>query len=154
MDTQPVVMRTDRREPTAAVTTSGVATGILMGGTLGVMSSAVGSACPPLEGMILVIEAVDQAIGSMDRSLTQLLRSGVLHGVAGVAVGQFIRSANPQSGKWSMIDVLGDRLSSLGVPILGGLPIGHGPAPFAVPLGTLAHLDAAAGELTVEPGVS
>lgn len=90
----------------------------------------------------------------MDRSLTQLMRSGVLHGVAGVAVGQFIRSADPQSGKWSMIDVLGERLSSLGVPILGGLPIGHGPAPFTVPLGTQAHLDAGAGELTVEPGVS
>jgi muramoyltetrapeptide carboxypeptidase len=154
MDAQALVIRQDPREPTAAVTTSGVATGILMGGTLGVMSSAVGWACPRLEGMILLIEAVDQAIGSIDRSLTQLLRSGALHGVAGVAVGQFIRSADPQSGKWSMIEVLGDRLSTLGVPVLGGLPIGHGPAPFTVPLGTLAHLDAGAGELTVEPGVS
>ena len=43
------------------------------------------------------IEAVDQAIGSMDRSLTHMLRSEVLHGVAGVAVRQFIRSADPQS---------------------------------------------------------
>jgi muramoyltetrapeptide carboxypeptidase len=58
------------------------------------------------------------------------------------------------TGKWSMIDVLGERLSSLGIPVLGGLPIGHGPAPFTVPLGTLAHLDAGAGALTVEPGVS
>jgi muramoyltetrapeptide carboxypeptidase len=97
---------------------------------------------------------VDQAIGSIDRSLTQLLRSGIVDGVAGVAVGQVTRSAEPQRGKWSMIDVLGDRLSSLGVPVLGGLPIGHGPRPVTIPLGTRAHLDAGAGELTIAPGAT
>lgn len=154
MDAESVVVRQDPREPTAALTTSGVATGILMGGTLSISSSAVGWACPRFEGMILLIEAVDQAIGSIDRSLTQLLRSRVLDGVAGVAVGQFIRSAEPRPGKWSMIEVLEERLSSLGVPVLGGLPIGHGPAPITIPLGTLARLDAGTGVLTISAGVS
>jgi muramoyltetrapeptide carboxypeptidase len=85
---------------------------------------------------------------------TQLLRSGQLDGVAGVAVGQFIRSAEPQPGKWSMADVIKDRLSPLGVPILGGLPIGHGPAPLTMPLGTRARIDTVAGTLSVEPGVA
>ena len=153
MDPHPLVIPQDTSEPTAAVTTSGVATGILMGGTLGIISSAVGWGCPRFEGMILLIEAVDQAIGSIDRSLTQLIRSGFLDCVAGVAVGQFIRSADPRPGKWSMVDLLEDRLSSLGVPILGGLPIGHGPAPFTVPLGTPARLDADRRELTIQPAV-
>jgi hypothetical protein len=44
--------------------------------------------------------------------------------------------------------VLHDQLSELGVPILGGLPIGHGPHPLTVPLGTMATLDTMAGTLT------
>jgi muramoyltetrapeptide carboxypeptidase len=103
MEPTPLVIRQDAQAPTAAVTSTGVAEGILLGGTLGLLSGAVGWACPRFEGMIVFIEAVDQAIGSIDRALTQLLRSGQLHGVAGVAIGQFIRSAEPQPGKWSMV---------------------------------------------------
>ena len=52
------------------------------------------------------------------------------------------------------IDVLRDRLTCLGVPVLGGLPIGHGKDPVALPIGTIATLDADAGTLTVESGVT
>jgi len=83
----------------------------------------------------------------------QLRRSRCLEGLKGVVVGQFIRSAEAQRGKWSFIDVLRDQLGDLGVPVLGGLPIGHGPSPFTIPLGTLATLDTAARTLTIEPGV-
>jgi muramoyltetrapeptide carboxypeptidase len=38
MEAQALVIQQDPREPTAAVTTSGLATGILMGGNLGVIS--------------------------------------------------------------------------------------------------------------------
>ena len=89
----------------------------------------------------------------MDRTLTQLLESGCLDGLRGVAVGQFIRSAEAQPGKWSIVDLLYDRLGRLGVPVLGGLPIGHGAHPPTVPLGTTATLDTEAGNLVVEPGV-
>jgi muramoyltetrapeptide carboxypeptidase len=154
MEPTSLVIRQDAHAPTAAVTSTGAAEGILMGGTLSLLSSAVGWACPRFEGMIVFMEAVDQAIGSIDRALTQLLRSGQLDGVAGVAIGQFIRSAEPQPGKWSMVDVLTERLSALGVPILGGLPIGHGPTPFTVPLGRRARIDAGSGTLLVDPGVA
>lgn len=80
--------------------------------------------------------------------------SGRLDGLKGVAVGQFIRAGEEQPGKWSVVDVLQDQLSHLGVPVLGGLPIGHGPHPATVPLGTVARLDTTARTLTVEPGVS
>lgn len=154
MEPGPLVIGQDPREPTAAVTSPGAATGILIGGALGLIGSAVGWGCPRFAGAILLLEAVDQTIGSIDRTLTQLLRSGHLDGIAGVAIGQFIRSAEPQPGKWSMVDVLGERLSSLGVPVLGGLPIGHGPTPFTVPLGRPARIDTDNGTLVVEPGVA
>ncbi|WP_172629581.1 hypothetical protein [Streptomyces sp. NL15-2K] len=44
-----------------------------------------------------------------------------------------------------MADVLRDRLTRLGVPVLGGLPAGHGPHPPTIPLGTQATIDTAAG---------
>jgi muramoyltetrapeptide carboxypeptidase len=100
-----------------------------------------------------LIEAVDTFIGQIDGTLTQLRRSGCLDGLRGVAVGQFIRSAEPKPGKWSVVDVLYDQLAELGVPVLGGFPIGHGPHPLTVPLGTMATLDTMACTLTIEPGV-
>jgi hypothetical protein len=78
---------------------------------------------------ILLIEDVDKPIGRIDGTMTQLLKSGCLDGVKGVAIGQFIRGAEEKPGKWSIVDVLRDHLSPLDVPVLGGLPIGHGPHP-------------------------
>ena len=55
---------------------------------------------------------------------------------------------------WNVVDVLQDQLAPLGVPVLGGLPIGHRPCPGTVPLGTVATLETTTRTLTVEPGVS
>lgn len=153
MEPETLVIHQDRREITAKVLVEGRASGILMGGNLGMIERAVGWACPSFAGGILLIEAIDAFIGGIDGALTQLRRSGCLDGLKGVAIGQFIRSAEPRRGKWSAVDVLYDRLGDLGVPVLGGLPIGHGPHPLTVPLGTTATLDTTARTLTVEPGV-
>jgi muramoyltetrapeptide carboxypeptidase len=153
MKPDPITIRQDPRELTAKVVVEGAATGTLMGGNLSMLGRSVGWACPSFAGAILLIEAVDTFIGQIDGTLTQLRRSGCLDGLKGVAVGQFIRSAEPKPRKWSVIDVLYDQLGELGVPILGGLPIGHGPHPPTVPLGTMATLDTMAGTLTIEPGV-
>src|SRR5262249_41748284 len=51
-----------------------------------------------------------------------------------VVVSQFIRSAEPACGKWSVIDVLYDHFGGMGIPVLGGLPIGHGPQSPTFPL--------------------
>jgi muramoyltetrapeptide carboxypeptidase len=153
MEPEPLTIRQDPGEITANIVIDGTAKGILMGGNLVTIGRSVGWACPSFAGAILLIEAVDTFIGQIDATLTQLRRSGCLDGLRGVAVGQFIRSAEPKSGKWSVIDVLYDQLADLGVPVLGGLPIGHGPQPLTVPIGTMATLDTRAGTLTVEPGV-
>jgi muramoyltetrapeptide carboxypeptidase len=154
MDPESVTIRQDARELTAKVLVEGVATGLLMGGNLDMIATSVGWACPSFDGAILFIEDVDKQIGRLDRALTQLLRSGLLDGVKGVAVGQFIRCAEEKPDKWSIVDVLYDRLSPLGVPMLGGLPIGHGPQTPTVALGARATLDTGRLTLTVGPGVS
>ena len=64
------------------------------------------------------------------------------------------RGVSPgDQGSWTAVDVLRDRLDRLDVPIVGGLPIGHGRHPIAVPTGTTATLDADEGTLTVTSAV-
>lgn len=143
-----IVLRPRPEEDTSALTTAGTATGRLIGGNLDIIATAAGWALPDLRGAILLIEAVGLQIGQVDRHLTMLRKGRHLDGLAGIAVGQFT-GFTLSSGGLTVIDLLRDHLHPLGVPILGGLPLGHGEEPRPVPVGAVAILDATRGELTV-----
>jgi muramoyltetrapeptide carboxypeptidase len=104
----------------------------------------------------VLLEAFNLRLGHIDRQLTMLSNAGHLDGVVGVAIGQYTQ-CGPEPNEpqvWSHLPVLREHLDRLGVPILGGLPIGHGRNPRSVPLGTTATLDADAGTLQVAAAVS
>jgi muramoyltetrapeptide carboxypeptidase len=145
MITEPITLKRCANAASAPLLVEGQAAGPLLGGNLRMIGRSVGWICPSFAGAIFMIEAVDMMPGEIDSTLTQILNAGLLNDVQGVAIGQFIRSAEPEPGKWSFLDILRDRLAPLDVPILGGLPIGHGPHPPTVPLGTKATLDTNAG---------
>lgn len=147
MGTEPVVVGTDANDPTAAFTTEGQATGVLLGGNFEMIATAAGWALPDLTGAILLIEAVDMHRGHMDRFWTMLEKSGRLSGIAGLAVGQFHKFRS--EGEWTVFDYLKEHLARIDVPVLGGLPLGHGPDARSIPIGVPAHLDASAGRLTI-----
>jgi muramoyltetrapeptide carboxypeptidase len=152
MSTDPVVLRRDPAALTAPVAVPGTATGRLIGGNLCLLVTSVGTPdFPDLTGTILLLEDVDEAPYRVDRMVTQLRRAGLLRDLAGVAVGQFTRCDGGRPDE--VVDVLADRLCDLGVPVLGGLPVGHGQDPLTVPVGVPASLDTAAGTLTVTPAV-
>lgn len=153
--TDPVTIVSDPDQPTAALTTSGRAHGRLIGGNQDLLATASGWALPNLAGAILLLEAFNLRLGHIDRQLTMLVKSGALRHIVGVAVGQYTAcgSDGMTHGDWTEIDVLRDRLAQLDVPILGGLPIGHGDRPRAIPIGTHAVLDTASGSLTVDAAV-
>ena len=155
MTTDPVTIQARDDEPTGALTTSGKATGFLMGGNQDMITTAAGWSLPSLEGAILLLEDVDKRLGFIDRQLTMLQNAGHLKGIRGVAVGRYYLCGpdDTTQGSWTAVDVLRDRLHRLGVPILGGLPLGHGDNTESVPLGTLATLDTSAGTLSVASGV-
>lgn len=132
-------------EATSELTTTGSASGPLIGGNLDMVSTAAGWALPDLHGAVLFLEAVDMYIGRVDRQLTMLRKGGHLRGLAGVALGQFTKFS-PSKGI-TIVALLRDHLSRLDVPILGGLPLGHGKDPLAVPLGGTAVLDTASSTL-------
>ena len=152
MSTAPVVLKCDPAEETSGVAVPGTATGTLLGGNLCLLASSVGTPdFPDLTGAVLLLEEVGEPPYKVDRMLTHLRRAGLLRGLAGVAVGQFTGCADDR--RVSIVDVLADRLGDLGVPVLGGLPVGHGTGQLTVPVGVPATIDVAAGTLTVEPAV-
>ncbi|WP_336052780.1 S66 peptidase family protein [Streptomyces sp. CA2R101] len=159
MTIAPVTLQRDARESSAAVTVDGTATGVLVGGNLDAIRTEAGAGLPSLEGAVLFLEhRKGTGLGEVDRALTQLTRTGALDGLRGVALGQFLGfdqgSDTPAPGGWGIADVLRDRLTRLDVPVLGGLPAGHGPHPPTLPLGTQATLDTTTGTLTVQPAVA
>jgi muramoyltetrapeptide carboxypeptidase len=153
MDERPAVLARDPGAETGPVTVPGpVATGTLLGGNLCLLAATLGTPdFPALDGAVLLVEEVEEPPYKIDRMLTQLRRAGVLRGLAGIALGQFTRCED----EWpmSIVEVLTDRLGDLGVPVLGGLPVGHGEGALTVPVGVPATLDVAAGTLTVRPAV-
>ena len=154
METEPAVLRRDQEALTAAVQVGGVATGNLVGGHLGTLAWSVGAGLPDLDGAILFLEAPRAVgLGHVDRQLTQLIRSGSLRGLRGVALGRFPGFEDYTDRDWTVLDVLRDRLEPLGVPVIGGIDVGHGDHPLSIALGPMAVLDADAGTLTVDPAV-
>lgn len=150
---EPAVLTSDPAEPSAAVAVPGTATGPLLGGNLTMLQSMLETGdLPQLRGAILLFEDTDEAPYSYDRMLTHLRRAGVLRGLAGIAVGQFT-NAPVTAGQWTAAQAVQDRVGDLGVPVLGGLRVGHGVGQLTVPLGTEATIDTATGTLTVAPGV-
>lgn len=123
----------------------GRASGVLAGGNLTALSTGIGTYTAPnsLAGGIVVLEDVAEPAWRVDRRITHLLRAGVLDGIAGVAGGTWVGCGDPED----IDNVLIDRLSPLGVPIVNGLSIGHGLSNHTVPLGVVGALDCDEGML-------
>jgi muramoyltetrapeptide carboxypeptidase len=150
--TDDVVVTARDDEETSPLRVPGVAIGPLIGGNLCMVESTIGTPdMPDLRGAILLLEEVQEPPYKVDRMLTHLRRCGALAGLAGIAIGQFTGCADGWTT--SVLDVLADRLGDLGVPVLGGLPIGHGRDQMSVPLGVPATLDVAAATLTATSAV-
>ncbi|MGW4202976.1 S66 peptidase family protein [Streptomyces sp. NPDC004726] len=144
---EPESMLTLGRE-TARALVPGRARGVTLGGCASILASDLGTphARPSTRGGLLLLEDVDEEDYRLDRILTQMLRTGWLNGVAGIALGSW-----SQCGPYERIrEVLHDRLAGLGVPVIEELGFGHGDTNPTMPLGVPATLDADAGALTLD----
>lgn len=131
--------------PGATALVSGSAEGVLHGGTLSMLASAIGTSDGgPLAGpRVLFLEDLKEPPYRLDRCLTQLLRSGWFTGVTGVVLGTFLDCGEEALVRATLLD----RLEPLEVPVLWGIPAGHGPTQLTLPFGAHAALDADAGTL-------
>jgi muramoyltetrapeptide carboxypeptidase len=133
----------------------GRATGPLVGGCLLDIQHTLGTPWEPnFDGAILFFEEAGTPPIRLDRALLHFEQAGKLDGVQGIVVGELAGSewdnftSSPRSK--TLENVLDGRLGKLGIPVLYGLPLGHGPSLATLPLGVRATVDADARTLTIE----
>jgi muramoyltetrapeptide carboxypeptidase len=143
--------------PHVRAITGGRASGPVVGGTL---SDLIHTFHTPWEidtaGAIFFFEEAGYGPTLLERRLIHLRQAGKLDGVAGIVVGE-LPDADWGEGlgpDWPRVETLDDvldaRLGDLGVPVLYGLPCGHGTTMATLPLGVDATLDADALTLTID----
>lgn len=145
----------DRDRLTVISIAGGKASGRLVGGCLVDFIYTIGTSWEPdLDGAIFFFEETATAPIRIDRALLYLEQVGKLEGVRGIVVGElagcewYEHSSAPRSK--TLEDVLDDRLGGLGIPVLYGLPLGHGASLATLPLGVEATIDADALTLTID----
>jgi muramoyltetrapeptide carboxypeptidase len=129
----------------------GVAEGPVSGGCLCLLTDSIGTreAIQP-DGVVLLIEDVDEPPHRVDAMLTQLLNSGIAERAAGFVVGEMTRTdekADAGIGTRPWREIVAERLAPLGKPTILGFPFGHASGMLTLPLGVRARLDAERGEL-------
>lgn len=126
----------------------------LVGGNLTLLAAMCGTPYfPQLAGKLLFLEDVGEAWYRLDRMMTQLVQAGALEGVRGILLGNFKDcrdDVTPPANKpgeppkpmlrqpilqdEAMNEIFGSIGRQLQVPILRGLPVGHGPEHWPLPL--------------------
>jgi len=128
----------------------GRAAGRLVGGNLAVLAALAGTPyAPPLEGAVLFLEDIGERPYRVDRMLTTLSHAGWLSQVRAIALGAFTDAA-PGADGVTVEEVLRERLSGLGIPVVAGLPAGHVDDNHPIVLGARVVIDADEGTLTLE----
>ncbi len=148
----------DPDDPWVRTIRGGRVTAPLVGGCLWLLMQTMGTPWEiELDDAILFFEDVHCPPYYIDGELVQLTHAGKLDNVAGVVVGQMekcdwgdLRQVSDWARSRSLEDILEERLEPLGVPVLYGLPLGHGKHLAALPLGVICTLDGDAKTLTVD----
>jgi muramoyltetrapeptide carboxypeptidase len=132
----------------------GAVEGPLLGGNLSLLASLVGTRwLPSLSGAVLLIEDVGERPYRLDRMWTHLALAGALDGIVGVVLGEFT-DCDEKAATFTATEVLHELVSALGVPVLAGLPIGHGAVNHPVVLGAKVRLDATSKRLEFIEGLT
>ena len=128
--------------------TPGRAIGVLLGGSLTMLTGLVGTPfMPSLKGAILVLEDVQERPYRIDRMIEQLRLSGALNQIAGVVLGGFYKCLSKDETDGTIEDVIEERFGSLDVPVVRDFRYGHGDGEIVFPIGAKAILDADKGVL-------
>ncbi len=124
--------------PRGAAIKEGRVEGVVLGGNLSLICHLIGTPfLPSFKGKLLFIEEKGEPLYRIDRMLTHLLLTRELEKCAGLMVGTFEECGDPAS----VIELVRERFSRLNMPIVSGLPVGHGEDNVPLPIGARAVLD-------------
>jgi muramoyltetrapeptide carboxypeptidase len=129
----------------ASVVRQGRAEGVAMGGNLSMLCALQGTAfAPDLDGRIVFLEDVGEPLYRLDRMLTHLVGSGTLRRVKALISGS-LRGCQPATGRARRWPDLLAEAAPAGVPVVVGLPFGHGAKNLAFPIGATIRVSTSPG---------
>jgi muramoyltetrapeptide carboxypeptidase len=132
---------------TGDVLAPGTARGPLLGGTLSVLVSLIGTSYfPNMSGGILFLEDTGEETSRIDRMILQLRRVIPFSSLQGIIFGEF--SGIQDTGRpfgFTLKDILQEHTNGLDIPVVMNAPFGHGPRLAPLPFGKKAHMICAAG---------
>lgn len=133
----------------AEVIAEGQASGPLVGGNLTMLASICGTGAGfSAHGAILLLEDIAEYIYRLDRALVQLRQAGALAGARGVVIADLIEveDGNVPFGMTAH-EMIAAHFP--GVPIIAGVPAGHGPEKLTLALGVETTLSAKPGNMSL-----
>lgn len=127
--------------------------GCVMGGNLTLLQASLGTPWQvSAKGKILVLEEVGERGYRVDRMLVHLQQAGLFQGALALVFGHLLGKDSRYLWKY----IRKDFAKRLVIPVLKGLPLGHGRRQKTVPLGTFAELQLGEkkGNLRIHSGFS
>lgn len=128
----------------------GMVQGAVLGGNLTVLAALAGTGfLPDFRGAIVCLEDVSERPYRLDRSLTQLIQTGVFAETVGFVIGQLTSCYDLPSSQYdrNALSAILDVLEPLDVPILTHVPVGHERTALPLVLGANMILDSAQAQL-------
>ena len=134
--------------PAEGVLRHGRAEGVVMGGNLSVLSTLVGTPWEPdFNDRVLLLEEVSEPPYRLDRLLTHL-RSSASFGGLKALIGGTLRACRPHTeclARWSELLL---ESAPEGIPVIVGLPFGHGARNMAFPVGATVEIETRRGTVS------
>jgi muramoyltetrapeptide carboxypeptidase len=123
----------------------GKARGMVIGGNLSLITSLIGTPyMPDMKGFILFIEDTKEPLYRLDRMLNHLRLAGIIDDLAGLVAGNFTDCGEAEEINRLLREVTHGK----DIPLVDGLPVGHGTENKTIPMGALAELDTKEMRLT------
>jgi muramoyltetrapeptide carboxypeptidase len=124
---------------------SGSAGGRALGGNVTLLAALAGTPwAPDFRGSVVFLEDVNEPLYRLDRLLTQLRSSGMFEGVKALISGDLWECESGSDTRWRQLLL---EAAPDGVPVVHGLPFGHGPSNLAFPVGAWVEVDTDGGAL-------
>ncbi|MDQ3395540.1 MAG: LD-carboxypeptidase [Bacteroidota bacterium] len=120
----------------------GIGSGVVIGGNLSILVNSIGTGSEiDTKGKILFIEDLDEYLYHIDRMMVQLKRSGKLHALAGLAVGQMSdMKDNAVPFGFTAYEIIKSHTEGYPYPVCFDFPVGHVPHNLAIPCGRKGKL--------------
>jgi muramoyltetrapeptide carboxypeptidase len=126
--------------------------GPLWGGNLAVLCSLLGTPYfPAIEGGILFVEDIGEPPFRIERLLYQLHLSGVLAKQQALVLGSFSGcEPGPRDNGYDLATAFAQIRSIAGIPVVNGMPHGHGSGQLTLPFGAPARLRVSGGRAQLD----